>query len=602
MSRKRALPSLAVLVVVLLAAFALRIFRLDAQSLWWDEGISLHLATSSLAQIVTDRAGNIHPPLYFFILKGWVSLVGVTPFAARYLSVLASLVQVAVVYAVSRRWFGRSLAVWLAVLFIAISPLAVIYAQETRVYAFLPLVYLALLVLVWPLAQAESLPPCRLWWLIGIIEWIGLHLHYTTLFLVAFLNVWLLAVWLSRRRWLLLKQWLVTQTAVAAASLPWLIVLLAHRLAVQERVAIARYVTEPVNWQFLLAQIGVFHLTGLPGALARPAVQVLTLVVFAGLLLLWLWRIRDASLRRKGLHLLAFWLVPLSMALVIWQFRSFSHPRYLVIFTVGLLILLAYVMAPGGERHGRSPIITGLSWVLGGSVLAISLMGLNLYFFDPAVAKDDMRGVAHYLETAAAPDDLILVQDAGWALEFEYNGRTPITMPDIADPVEMWRRLGQETVQPRQIFTVMSATDSRDWQGVIPFALEQAGSLVAIQQFDGLVVRQYAITQPVAPPQMAAVAANFGDLQLVGAQVENDVAADTALTVALSWQVTGTVPRAYLDLRLLDVDNWPLAHKNDLLLDISGQPTDQWPSGQIVTTYHILPIPPGTPPLTYALA
>lgn len=603
MNKKRPVASLAVLVAVLLAAFALRLFQLDAQSLWWDEGISLHLATSSPAQIVSDRAGNIHPPLYFFILKGWVSLVGVTPFVARYLSVLASLVQVTAVYAASRRWLGRSPAVWLAVLFSAVSPLAIIYAQETRVYAFLPLVYLALLVLVWPLAQAKSPPSRRLWWVIGLVEWAGLHLHYTTLFLIAFLNGWLLAVWLNRRRWLLLKRWLVTQTAVAAASLPWLIVVLMNRRALLDRVATARHLTEPVNWRFLLAQVGVFHLTGLPGALARPAVQVLASVVFAGLLLLWLWRMREASLRGKVLHLLAFWLIPLSAALVIWQFRSFSHPRYLVIFTMGLLILLAYVMAPGSERHGRSPIITGLSWVLGGSVLALSLIGLNLYFFDPGVAKDDMRGVARYLETATAPDDLILVQDAGWALEFEYNGRAPITMPDVANPAEMWRRLEQETARPRQIFTVLSATDSRDWQDVIPFALEQAGSLVAIQRFDGLVVRQYAITQPVAPPQMTDITANFGDLQLVGAHVEAGVAADTALTVAVAWRVIGTaVPRTYLDLRLLDVDNWPLVHKNDLLLNLSGQPADQWLPGQTITTYHILPIPPGTPPLTYALA
>ena len=64
------------LTAVLLAAFALRIFRLDWQSLWWDEGISLHLAASSLAEIVRDRAANIHPPLYYFVLKAWVAVVG----------------------------------------------------------------------------------------------------------------------------------------------------------------------------------------------------------------------------------------------------------------------------------------------------------------------------------------------------------------------------------------------------------------------------------------------------------------------------------------------------------------------------------------------
>jgi hypothetical protein len=50
-----------------LLAFALRLYRLDGQSIWVDEGISLHLANSSLIEIVANRAANIHPPLYFFL-------------------------------------------------------------------------------------------------------------------------------------------------------------------------------------------------------------------------------------------------------------------------------------------------------------------------------------------------------------------------------------------------------------------------------------------------------------------------------------------------------------------------------------------------------
>ena len=70
-------------VLLLSAAFWLRLYRLDAQSLWWDEGISLHLATSGAAEIVRDRLANIHPPLYFFLLKGWLRLVGVSAFTGR---------------------------------------------------------------------------------------------------------------------------------------------------------------------------------------------------------------------------------------------------------------------------------------------------------------------------------------------------------------------------------------------------------------------------------------------------------------------------------------------------------------------------------------
>ena len=106
-ARKHA-GELAAFTILLLAAFALRVYRLETQSIWVDEGISLHLATARLAEIVVNRATNIHPPLYFFLLKGWLALAGNGQllFAARFFSVIFSLLQVPVVYTVGRRWLS----------------------------------------------------------------------------------------------------------------------------------------------------------------------------------------------------------------------------------------------------------------------------------------------------------------------------------------------------------------------------------------------------------------------------------------------------------------------------------------------------------------
>ncbi len=66
--------------------FLLLVPTLTWQSIWWDEGISLHLAGLPWRQIIADRATNIHPPLYFLVLSAWTRVVGRTPFAGRYLS------------------------------------------------------------------------------------------------------------------------------------------------------------------------------------------------------------------------------------------------------------------------------------------------------------------------------------------------------------------------------------------------------------------------------------------------------------------------------------------------------------------------------------
>ena len=139
-------------------SFALRLYHLDAQPIWWDEAISIHLATSPLADLLADRAAHVHPPLYFLLLKAWVTLAGSTAFSVRFLSVWFNTLLVPVVYAFGRRWLGRCTGAWAALL-VAISPLYVVYAQEVRAYALLPLVYLALLDREEPVAPRRGTGP-----------------------------------------------------------------------------------------------------------------------------------------------------------------------------------------------------------------------------------------------------------------------------------------------------------------------------------------------------------------------------------------------------------------------------------------------------------
>ncbi|MFW9871381.1 MAG: glycosyltransferase family 39 protein, partial [Candidatus Thorarchaeota archaeon] len=257
-----------ILIGLFLLAFALRVYRLDAQSIWWDEGISLHLATSSPAEIIADRAANIHPPLYFFVLKVWVALTGISVFSARFFSVLASLLLVVGVFALAKRWFGQPTA-WLSASFAAFSPLSVVYAQEIRAYALLPLVYLALLFVTREVTRNPE-PENRAWWLLlGVVETVGLHLHYMVLFAVAYVGIWFLLAFTLERRWADLRRWVITQLAVGLVSLPWLLVVLTRWSDVVARTQIGRGLVEPVRLGYLLRQVWVFHLTGLSGIAGR---------------------------------------------------------------------------------------------------------------------------------------------------------------------------------------------------------------------------------------------------------------------------------------------------------------------------------------------
>ena len=58
--------------LILLAGAALRLYRLGADSLWYDETVSTYLAGSRLPDLLRHTAGDIHPPGYYLLLRGWL--------------------------------------------------------------------------------------------------------------------------------------------------------------------------------------------------------------------------------------------------------------------------------------------------------------------------------------------------------------------------------------------------------------------------------------------------------------------------------------------------------------------------------------------------
>ncbi|MDW8069818.1 MAG: hypothetical protein RML46_13050, partial [Anaerolineae bacterium] len=59
-------PSCLSLVLGLLVAFALRVYRLGDQNIWWDEGLAIWAVRHHFLETTLWTAGDVHPPLYFW--------------------------------------------------------------------------------------------------------------------------------------------------------------------------------------------------------------------------------------------------------------------------------------------------------------------------------------------------------------------------------------------------------------------------------------------------------------------------------------------------------------------------------------------------------
>ncbi len=590
----------ACLFVICYLSFAIRLFLLDAQSIWWDEAISIHLATSSVVDLLANRAAHVHPPLYFLLLKGWVMLAGTSAFSVRFFSAWFNTLLVPAAYACGRRWFDRRTGL-LAGILVAVSPLYVIYSQEARVYALISLVYLLLLALSERLTRGRHPPAGRDWLLLVGVEAVGLHLHYTFLLASAYVNLLLLLRLRRSRRER--ARWLVSLAAVALLCLPWIVAVALNWGAVRADVGAGAPFVEPVPLDHLFRLLWTFQWSGLTAApgytpLLFTSLILAVLLAFALAVLL-----GNAGTRRPTLRLLAHWVVPLSGAFVLWQIKPLSHPRYVALFAVALLLLCGYALARLAGGRWAEKVLAAL---LGLALLSTSIISLRAYYFDPHFAKDDTRGVAAAIAAHSTASDLVLVPPEDWSVPYYYDGPARVEMVWPGDGPADWQRLTALTGETGTVFLVDYYRATRDPRAILPFALEAAGSLSDRWGFKGLYVRVYELGHPLSSPPFGGIieGGDFGPLQLTAAWVAQEPPADTAVPVALRWRLVGVQPAAppcRVGLRLRDADGWEWAVSDDWLLDEGGFPTDRWSAGEEVTTYHVVPLPPGTPPLTFTL-
>lgn len=119
------------LVGVTAFAFAIQCLAIRGPNLGLDGGLSLALAIVPVPDALTFLAHDVHPPLYYLTLRGWLALAGSSPFAAKYLSALLATLTVATFVAWAHRFLGSNAAARGGIL-LAISPILIGNAATVR--------------------------------------------------------------------------------------------------------------------------------------------------------------------------------------------------------------------------------------------------------------------------------------------------------------------------------------------------------------------------------------------------------------------------------------------------------------------------------------
>ena len=124
----RSLPVIALLLLAL--AVGLRLHRLSSRSLWYDEAVTANASRDTLPHVL-DTTRQLSAPMAYPYLLYLVEKVASTPAAVRMLSMLASVLAVLLMLAMTRAGIRPEAALFAAAI-LACSSSQIRYAQEVR--------------------------------------------------------------------------------------------------------------------------------------------------------------------------------------------------------------------------------------------------------------------------------------------------------------------------------------------------------------------------------------------------------------------------------------------------------------------------------------
>lgn len=374
---------LIVLVSGVLVFAAIALATISNSSIWFDEAFSAYIIRFNFIDIWNYTSLDVHPPLYYWLLKIWSFLFGTTDIALRSMSVLFGGVSMVFGYLLLHRNFGRKAAFY-GLLTLALSPILLRYSQEMRMYTLVLAIGLAATYVLQRAVESDSR---KLWVVYGVLVSLGMWTHY-------FAAIIWLAHWtwravqvrreagkkkLKLREFLqkfLSRNWIMTHVLAVGLFLPWLPYLIKQLIIVQaygfwipaiSPVTITNFLTNTIIYQ---DQEGLSPWLTLAFIVLVPAVVFISIRGY-----------KKLSKVQKSVYLLIVALAAVPPALLILAsmppLESSFIDRYLVTSSIAITMLIGLSLWFTKELKGRAVKAAVHVLVIGSLIIGV----VNVYHY-----------------------------------------------------------------------------------------------------------------------------------------------------------------------------------------------------------------------------
>ena len=600
------------ILLLLLLAFFLRLYRLDGQALRGDEAATILYAALPVTELwELSRVTDPHPPLYYLLLHFWQWLVGEGGWSMRLAGVAASTLGVAALYALAQRTLRSTTISLLAAGLLAINPFQIWLAQDIRSYPFFALLGLLSSGALWGALNSRPGSGRRqvLRWLTYVMLTVAsLYIHYYSVFLIAFQGLFVILNW--RKFWPHKWPWLASQVAILLLIIPGL------RLA----------------YNFIGPAAGGIDTIPLPTIIQRTSTALLTGFTidptwgaWLSLLLTPVWLAGIVALWRRNITTGIFWtlffVVPLLGVIVLSIGRPFfkerffiqAQPAFEVLLAAGFLALWQFLPARS-SRSIRYAVRT-VAAALFGLLLLANLITFTNYQTDPAYAKaPPWQLYRDHVSHERRPGDVMLTNFPEAAVSYY----SPSGLPFYVVPAERDRSVEFRLSQTEQI----AQAYRRIWfLPLLRQGFDESGDVLNwldrhADRVDQIFFPHYNLNLYLAPPAidqtMIRQPVTFAHgIELRGFQIldrqgdsrleqrDNEliltVEPEDEFTLSLYWLAAGPTDLPYtVFTHLTAADGFNRTGQDNPPI-WGTYPTTAWQPGEKITDKYSLTLPPGTP-------
>jgi 4-amino-4-deoxy-L-arabinose transferase-like glycosyltransferase len=342
------------ILAILVLAFFVRLLGIASRPIWYDEAFAILFSEKGIAAMLYGTlaptgagSADIHPLGYYTLLWLWMRVFGESLVATRLLSILAGLVSVYLVYLIALEALSDVKTARLSMLFAALAPFQVHYAQEIRMYSFLAM---WLLLATYAYQRGTKTGHWRWWILFAVAAALAEYTHNLAafyLFALAFYPI-------LQKDWKTLRGVVLGGIGALILYFPWALQLPAQFAKVQS----AYWVERPgVSKLFTLLLVFITN-TPLPASLIAGALAMVLIIVVIGI-------IQTFRQARQPASANGLWIF----------YLSFAPPLFLFLLSQWRAVYIERALLPSGAIF-----CIWLAWVINQTslprVAGYSLLGL----------------------------------------------------------------------------------------------------------------------------------------------------------------------------------------------------------------------------------